>query len=124
MRRVVAAEKIGEIDDTIRFGCDRRRHDIVELRDVATHDPDLFAEVVVGGGAGVDVHAHDLFAARRQQRDEPAADKAGAAEDQSRHGSPSLETAGLPRPNLPPKGAEASASTLSASRRRGWGVGP
>ena len=82
MRGMLAAEKIGEVHDPRRLGRDRRRHDIVELGDVAAHDPDLLAEMPVGRGAGVDVHADDFFAALRQQRHEAAADKAGSAEDQ------------------------------------------
>ena len=66
MRGVLAAEKIGEIDDARRFRGDGDRHDIVELRDVAAHDPDSVAELPVGCGAGVEVHAHDFFTALRQ----------------------------------------------------------
>ena len=66
MRGVLTAEKISEIDDARRFGRDRNRHDVVELCDVAAHDPDLVAELPVGRGAGVEVHAHDFFTALRQ----------------------------------------------------------
>ena len=85
MRGMLAAEKIGEVDHPCRLGRDRRRHDIVELGDVAAHDPDLLAEVPVGRGAGIDVHADHFLAALRQQRHEAAADEAGSTEDQCRH---------------------------------------
>src|SRR5215469_5542364 len=96
MRRVLAAEKISEIDDPRRLGCHGRRHDVVELRDIATHDPDLAAQRPVRSGRGIDVHAHYFLAALRQERHETAADKAGAAEDQGRH-SCSLRSSCPPR---------------------------
>jgi hypothetical protein len=43
----------------------RRASFIVELRDVAAHVPDSIAELHVGRGAGVEVHAHDFLTALR-----------------------------------------------------------
>ena len=60
--------------------------DVVELGDVAPHDLHLRAQIVERRGAGVDVHADDFLAARRQQADDPQADEAGAANDKDRHG--------------------------------------
>ena len=88
-RRVLAAEEIGEVDDPFRLGLGHRRHDVVELADIAAHDPHLLAVVGEIGGLRVDVHADDLLAALGEKRNKAAADKAGAAEDQDRHGIPS-----------------------------------
>ena len=85
-RRVLAAEPISEIDDPFGFGIRHRRHDIVELADIAADDAHLFAVIGEVRGLRVDVHADDLLAALGEQRNKAAADKAGAAEDQDRHG--------------------------------------
>ena len=73
----------------LRLGADGRRHHVVELRHVAAHHAHLLAEILERGGAGVDVHADDLLAARRQQADHPRADEPGAADDEDRHVFPS-----------------------------------
>ncbi len=61
------------------------RHHVVELADIAAHHPHLLAKRRVIGGLRVDVHDDDFLAALCQQRDQPPADKAGAADDQRRH---------------------------------------
>ena len=63
-----------------------RVHHVVELADIAADHADLLAEIGKIRGLRVDVHADDFLAALSQERDEAAADKAGAAEDQDRHG--------------------------------------
>ena len=106
-RRIFAAKEIGEVDHPLGLRRDHRRHDIVELADIAAHDPHLFAKALVIGGAGVDVHADDFLAALRQQRDETAPDEAGAADHEYRHrcSSPKMAIADVSR--RPPFGKAA-----------------
>src|SRR5262249_39028720 len=121
MRRVLAAEKISRVDAPRRLGRHCRRHDVVELRDVAAHDPDLVTQRPVGSGRGVDVHTRDVFAALYQERHETPADKAGAAKDQSRH-SCSLPIAGrIACPDVIPaasRSATARSTAAEIARRR------
>src|SRR6266478_4356374 len=82
---MLAAEEIRQVDDSRRLGVRRRRHDVVELADIAADDADLLAEFRVVRGLRVHVYADDFFAALGQERDEATADKPGAADDQDRH---------------------------------------
>ena len=88
-RRVLAAEPIGEVDGPLRLGRGHRRHDVIELTDIAAHHFHLIAKMAEIGGLRVDVHADDLFAALRQERNEPSPDKAGTAGDKGSHSDPS-----------------------------------
>src|SRR5205085_5284008 len=119
-RRVLAAEPIGEIDDPRRLGVRHCRHDVVELADVAADHAHLLA--VIGGirGRRVDVHADDFLAALRHQWYEAAADEAGAAEDQDRHGF-------LPGVNgapWQPSPAEGVSATSPPRRSEVWFTAP
>ena len=88
-RRVLAADQIGEVDDPLGLGRGHRRHDVVELGDVAAQHFHLLAEVAEIGGLRIDIHADDLFAALRKERNEPSPDKPGATGDEGGHGCPS-----------------------------------
>jgi hypothetical protein len=66
-----------------------RRHDVIELTDIAPHHFHLIAKVAKIGGLRVDIHADDLFAALRQERNEPSPDKPSATGDKGGHGCPS-----------------------------------
>ena len=83
-RRQVAADVIGEVDHPVGLHRRHRGHHVVELADIAAQHPHLgqLAEI---GGLRVDVHDHGLLALLRQKRDQPPADKPGAADDQRRH---------------------------------------
>jgi hypothetical protein len=66
MRRMLAAEIIGEVDHARRLRRDHCRHHVVELADIAAHHLHLLSEIAERRGTRVDVHADDFFAALRQ----------------------------------------------------------
>jgi hypothetical protein len=96
-RPVLAANPIGEVDDPLRLRRGHRRHDVVELADVAPHHLHLTAKLAEIGGLRVDIHADNLFAALRQERNEPPPDEPRATGDEGRHGCPSLSSSLLVR---------------------------
>jgi hypothetical protein len=59
------------------------------LADITPHDFDLIAKMAEIGGLRIDIHADDLFAALRQERNEPSPDEPSATGDKGRHGCPS-----------------------------------
>ena len=89
LRRVLAADPIGEVDDPLGLRRGHRRHDVIELPDIAAHHLHLLAKMAEIGGLRVDIHADDLFATLRQERNEPSPDEPSATGDEGRHGCPS-----------------------------------
>ena len=86
---MLAAEPIGKVDGPLRLRRGHRRHDVIELTDIAPQHFHLIAKVAKIGGLRVDIHADDLFAALRQERNEPSPDKPSATDDKGGHGCPS-----------------------------------
>jgi hypothetical protein len=62
---------------------------VIELTDIAPYHFHLIAKVAKIGTPRVDIHADDLFAALRQERNEPSPDESSAAGDEGGHGCPS-----------------------------------
>ena len=80
-----AAQQVSQVDDTVGLGLNDSADDTGEIGNVPEDHSDLVAESGKGSGAGVDVHANNLFTPFHQSADNPGANESGAADNQNRH---------------------------------------
>ena len=81
-------DAVCEVDDPVGLHLEDDAHDVFELRDVTTNDPDLIGEARERRRAGVEIHADDRLACRDQASDESWTDESRPADDQCRHARP------------------------------------
>src|SRR6266581_4513054 len=104
---LAGAETVGEVDEALGLHVEHGPHHVLELRDVPADDGRADRLAGERRRSGVQVHAHDRFAARDQPLDEPWADEAGRPDHQHRH-------------TVSPNPAVWTARRSSASGHRPW----
>lgn len=85
MRGQIAADVVGEVEDTVRL---RHRHGadhVIELGDVTADHLYRLTEFLKGCLSRIDVHAHHPLAARDQEGNQTPSDESGTTDDENGH---------------------------------------